>query len=213
MKKLGNVFILGDSYSTFTGFIPEWCASYYLPEGRPETDVTEVSQTWWHRLLDNTDSHLVLNSSFSGTTVCHTGYDGSDCSARDSFCARLKNLVNEGFFADNDIDTFFIFGGTNDCWANSPIGEIKLANRTEQDLFSFSPALCHIIETVKSVCPNARIIAVVNDGLKPEISETVSTAAAHYGIQAINLKDIDKREGHPTIKGMEQIYSQIINSL
>ena len=29
MKSIGNVFVLGDSYSTFKGYIPEGYATYY----------------------------------------------------------------------------------------------------------------------------------------------------------------------------------------
>ena len=61
MKNLGNVFILGDSYSTFKGYIPDEYHAYYSSEGRKETDVNAVSQTWWKMLLDETKANLVLN--------------------------------------------------------------------------------------------------------------------------------------------------------
>ena len=54
---LGNVFILGDSYSTFYKYIPEGYAYYYDEKGpnylksNPEmrlstNDVCNVNQTW-----------------------------------------------------------------------------------------------------------------------------------------------------------------------
>ena len=109
---LGNVFILGDSYSTFEGFLPDSYAAYYKKAGRPETDVTSVKETWWYGVLSETKSTLVRNCSWSGTTICNTGYSGRDCSDN-SFIARFDKLADEGFFSENKIDTFFLFGGTS----------------------------------------------------------------------------------------------------
>ena len=53
---LGNVLILGDSYSTFKDYIPEGYAAYYGPELHPESSVFEVSDTWWHQLIEKTQS-------------------------------------------------------------------------------------------------------------------------------------------------------------
>lgn len=49
--------------------------------------------------------------------------------------------------------------------------------------------------------------------LKSEIMEGFKAARAHYGIKPVALHNIDKRGGHPTIKGMEEIKNQIIDSL
>ena len=81
---LGNVLIFGDSYSTFKGFIPQGYVDYYRPEGNPKTDLLHVEETWWHRLITKTESTLLLNDSWSGSTVCNTGYNG-DCSKTNSF--------------------------------------------------------------------------------------------------------------------------------
>ena len=140
MKNIGNVFILGDSYSTFEGYIPEECESWYYAKPKHETDVTKVEETWWHQILSNTESDLVLNSSWSGATMCHTGWDGTDYSEKRSFCARLSNLVDEGFFEKNHIDTIFVFGGLNDSGANSPLGEIKYGDKTHEEFFFVKPA-------------------------------------------------------------------------
>ncbi len=120
MIKLGNVFILGDSYSTFKNCIPEGFATYYSPE-KENCDVEKMEDTWWGIVLNATESNLVLNSSWSGTTICNTGYNGDDNSNK-SFIARFDKLIADGFFEQNKIDTFLLFGGTNDCWAYSPMG-------------------------------------------------------------------------------------------
>ena len=213
MKKLGNVFILGDSYSTFEGAIEKECWLWYYKEPQNDTDVCKAELTWWMQLLKHTDSNLVRNSSFSGTTICHTGWDNADWSEKFSFCARIRNMVNEGYFKENHIDTFIIFGGTNDSWCGSPLGEINYGEKTEEKLFSFMPAYCYLIETVKANCPNTKIVTIVNTDLKPEIVGCFKEVSAHFGTELIELHDIEKQSGHPNIKGMKQIFEQILEAI
>ena len=94
MVKLGNLLILGDSYSTFEGYIPDSFEAYYSESAASETGVDGVEQTWWMRLIRATESRLLLNSSWSGTTICNTGYCG-DCSGS-SFITRFDQLAEGG---------------------------------------------------------------------------------------------------------------------
>lgn len=213
MKNLGNVFILGDSYSTFIGYIPEGYASWYLATNTDETDITKVEETWWHQLLSNTESNLILNNSWSGATMCHTGWNGDDYSEKKSFCARLRNLVNEGFFEKNNIDTFFIFGGLNDSAANSPLGEIKYGNKTEEELFFVKPAYCYLIESAMKNCSNARIVSIIDSAVKPEIAACMEEVSNHYGTEIVKIEPVDKILGHPSVNGMQQTYNQIFEKL
>lgn len=130
MIDLGNVFILGDSYSTIEGGIPEGYDSWYFRETKNDTDVCRVEQTWWKQLLDETESKLLKNCSWSGTTVCYTGYGGADFSEI-SFLGRFLALVEQGYFKENRTDTVFVFGGTNDSWANAPVGDLRFSDCTE----------------------------------------------------------------------------------
>lgn len=210
MIKLGKIYILGDSYSTFEGYMPEGYGSWYNKEDTNKANITDVSQTWWKMLLSETDSELVLNSSWSGTTICNTGYDGADC-RNSSFVSRFKKKIKEGFFTENKIDTFFIFGGTNDNWANSPVGEFKYSDWTEQDLYSFLPALCCFLNDVKSTLTDTRIVYIINSELKDEITNGIKTACKHYGVETIELENISKDYGHPTDKGMVDIKNAILD--
>ena len=212
MMNLGNVVIFGDSYSTFKGFVPVGNAIYYNEE-TGETDVRKVEETWWHLLMKETGSNLVLNDSWSGSTICHTGYNNNDCSETSSFAHRLDKYIAEGFFEKNKIDTVFIFGGTNDDWAGSPIGELQYEDFKTQDLFNILPAVCYMLDTLKKVAGNARIILLINNPFKEEIEKGMIEAANHYGVKHILFKDIDKIVGHPTIKGMAQIKEQILENL
>lgn len=212
MINLGNVFILGDSYSTFKDNIPEGFLHYYGPDRHPEIDVETVNDTWWKQLLNETSSNLVLNSSWSGTTICKTGYGNADCSDR-CFIGRLDSLINEGFFIENKIDTFFVFGGTNDNWVPSPIGELKFSDWQNEEFFSFCPAVCYMLNRIKTNVPNARLICILNSDLKAEITENFKTACEHFGVEYIALKNIEKINGHPNKKGMTEIKNQILEFL
>lgn len=209
----GKVLIFGDSYSTFEGYIPEGYASYYPPsiEGRPK--ITDVRDTWWHLLIEETKSNLVLNDSWSGSTVGYTGYGGQDTSGFSSFITRLEKMIERGFFSENKIDTVFIFGGTNDSWSDAPLGKAKYENVQRDDRYFVLPAICDLIRMVKEALPEARIIYVINTDIKTEIADTVIEASNKYGIEYILLENIDKMSDHPTVLGMKQIKEQIAKKL
>lgn len=212
MKKIGNVYIIGDSYSTFRGYIPETHAPYYKPIKQDCTDITDVNETWWKIVLNNTESNLILNDSWSGTTICHTGYDGDDRSNR-SFVTRFDKLIKEDFFADKKIDTVLVFGGTNDNWANSPLGEPKYNDWTNEDLYFVLPAISYLLHKITTTLPKARIIAILNNDLKPRLAEEFIKAAKHYGCEYLHLKPFDRNTGHPGISGMSQIAEQVLEFL
>lgn len=208
MTDIGNVFILGDSYSTFEGYNPKGYDVWYSTSGNDMTDVTSVSETWWHRLLSETKSCLLENCSFSGTTVCNTGYNGADCK-EDSFIARLDKYIEKGFFEREKVDTFFIFGSTNDCWAGSPKGELIYGDIPKAELYKVYPAFSYMLSRVKTVLPEARCIFIMNYGLDADFSEKFSEACKHYGVEFLPLSEFEINMGHPTVKGMKQIKEQV----
>ena len=208
MLKLGNIFILGDSYSTFKDYIPDGYDFWYSNGEKKETDVIDVSQTWWWQLLSEADSKLVRNSSWSGTTICNTCRPNFDISS--SFVNRFEKLVSEGFFVQNNIDTFFIFGGTNDSWIDSPIGKLIFEGWKEEDLLCVLPAISYLFYRIKTILPNARIICIINTDLKEVITNGMKKVADCFGIEYLQLEKISKQNGHPDIKGMKQIKEQVL---
>ena len=210
-----NILIFGDSYSTYEGYIPEGYPTYYSPQGcikGPSVQKMQVEETWWKRVVNLTDYNLLLNNSWSGSTIGYTGYTG-DCSKTSSFIYRFRKLKEEVFFEKNVVDMVFVFGGTNDSWSNAPLGEMKFSNWEEKDLFQVLPAVSHFVCTLKSELPNAEIIVIINTEIKKEIQDALKKASEYYGIQYIALKDIDKDCGHPTVKGMLQISEQVFSVL
>ena len=197
-----SVSILGDSYSTFEGFLMprDNAIWYFLQHDAKRTDVTSVTQTWWHQLISRNGWRLCQNNSYSGATICNTGYDKKDYTDR-SFVTRMDNLGCP--------DIIFIFGATNDSWAHSPIGEFKYENITKDDLWTFRPAMARLLAWMKDRYINTEIYFILNDGLSGEITSSAKTICEHYGVKCIELKGIHKMSEHPSVKGMKQIAEQI----
>ncbi len=196
-----KVSILGDSYSTCEGYTaPDTNYLWYYEVPRHPTDVRSVDRMWWHLLIQKNGYELEVNNSFSGSTICNTGYQGADYSDR-SFITRMDRL--------GEPDLIFIFGGTNDAWAGVPIGEYRYDRWTPEELYRFRPALACLLESMKTLYPESEIFFLLNSGLKEEVNESVRTVCRHYRIDCIELEGIDKMQGHPSVKGMEQIARQV----
>ena len=179
-----KVSILGDSYSTFQGVNPEGYNPFY-PNDR--NDVTEVSQTWWDLYIKAKGYQLEKNDSWGGSTICGTGYGRMDAS-RNNFISRVDRL--------GDPDIIFIFGGTNDAWANAPLGEYQWSDWTKDDCKNFRPAMACLI-----------------DMLRDTFNESMREVCKHCGVQLIELHDIDKQNGHPSIAGMKSICDQLLEAI
>lgn len=205
---LGNVFILGDSYSTFLGYNPKDCPAYYEPMA-DYSDVQRVEDTWWHMLLSETGSNLVMNYSWSGSTVCYSWYDG--IVPEQSFVYRIQKKLIEGKCLDEKIDTVIILGATNDWWADSPVGEVKYTDWVENDFLSCLPAFCRILDYIRTSDKSIRIINVINMDMKQSIADGMFKACEHYDVECLQLSNLDLVGGHPTALGMKQIKDQIID--
>ena len=210
---LGNVMIFGDSYSTYEGHIPKGYAVYYSGKRTDPPDVFDVKNTWWGRLLDATESTLVQNNSWSGSTIGYTGYNNSDCSHSSSFIYRFEKLVSEKFFENNRIDTLFVFGGTNDSWSNAPLGELKDEGIEERDLFCVLPAISHFAKRLGEVLAGTKIVFIANCDIKSEITGAMKHACERYGLGYIALSNVEKVNGHPTEKGMKDITDQLLAAI
>lgn len=201
-----SILILGDSYSTYADYIPKGYPTYY-----PKLDIHNVCETWWSIFAQDTQSTIIQNNSWSGSPISYTGYNNVDCSTSSSFIYRYKRLKQEGFFQTNNVDTVFVFGGTNDSWAVAPLGEIKFSDWSETDLYEVLPAICYLTYTLKNDLPNAEIVIIINTGINEKIQDCMELSAKYYGARFVRLEDIDKQNNHPTVKGMQAISEQIRN--
>ena len=195
-----RISILGDSYSTFTGYIPAEYEQWYTGDTRM-TDVTDVRQTWWWQVIHDGGYLLEKNDSYSGATISYHGYHDADYSDR-SFITRLTRLGSP--------DILLIFGATNDSWAGAEAGSYKYEGQSREDLFTFRPAMARLLSEAQSRFPNVRIVFLINTGLRKEITESIIEICRHYDVEYLQLQDIGKQSGHPNIAGMQSIARQVL---
>ncbi|MBQ4602399.1 MAG: hypothetical protein IJB24_06000, partial [Clostridia bacterium] len=147
-----------------------------------------------------------------GSTVGFTGYEGENTDVN-SFIARLEKYIAEAFFENEDVDTLFIFGGTNDCWCGAEVGEVQFDGFKKSDLYRVLPAVCYMIKRSKEALPDTKIYWLINTELTDSITEGIKTACRHYDIEYITFDHIEKIDGHPTPKGMTEIKDAIMKHL
>ena len=203
--------ILGDSYSTFEGYVhPETNDVYPFDS----IGVTNVEQMWWHQVATQMGWTVEKNNSFSGALICnYADFEGGSYYTRHSFIRRMDDL--------GDSDVIFILGGTNDVWHDAPFGDFIYADWTEEQLCCFRPALAYLLDNVKRLHPNAHIYFLLETGPCPggiteetrqNLVESAHRIANHYSIECIDLT-IHKDWWHPDVQGQKDIARQVIEAL
>lgn len=110
------------------------------------------------------------------------------------------------------MDTFFLFGGTNDSWFDVPLGTEKDAEWEEKTFLCIAGVFLSCGFAQKHL-PDTRFYCIVNTGIKDEIADSYSRTCAKYGVDVIRLADIEKQGGHPTVTGMKAIYQQVLDCI
>ena len=211
--KNAAISIIGDSYSTYNKWIPDGYPTWYSEEGNVlENNVDSVTKTWWYKLAKELKASILVNNSYSGSTICNTGYSGADASAT-SFITRMKKWNGEDRKVDPKPNLLVIMGGTNDTWAGSPVGSVQYSGWTNNDLKEVLPAFCYMLDYLLKWNPGVTIVNVVNTDLSSSIKTGMASACEHYGVINVTPAIINKDNGHPNINGMTQITNAIINAL
>lgn len=230
-----SLSILGDSISTYEGYIPEGYAVFYPVVG----DVTDVSQTWWMKLLDDTGMELCSNDSSAGSTC--VGYSMSVDDPRYG-CGgyRISALAGE---QGKIPDVIIIYMGTNDLLTAVPLGDNDGTKWvSEGEIENFSDAYCLILDKIASNFPISRIycctLPLVGEfdskqgavtftnriGLTSEnYSERIRVIAQNKGIRVLdlypcgvgldNMAEMTTDGVHFTPAGMEYIEHAMLNSM
>ena len=198
LSKDMKVSILGDSYSTFQGYLSPNGNPTYYPNSR--TEVMDVTQTWWYQFITRNNLILESNNSYSGSTVARKpNVEGK------SYIERYLELGNPDFI--------FVFGGTNDSWQDIPVGDYQYSDWKEDDLLYFRPAFAYLLYELQQTYPKAQIVNLINTDLKKDYKESMETICQYYHICNISLGDFEKIDGHPSKKGMKSICQQITQIL
>lgn len=97
--------VLGDSISTFRGYTPAG-GVFYGPENGSYTGVETVEDTWWMQVIRGRKGQLLVNDSWSGSTVSEEGPSPAVSPSR------IRRLGRDGVSPDR----ILVFTGLND-WA------------------------------------------------------------------------------------------------
>ena len=144
-----KVSIIGDSISTFTGYVPSGYATYY-----PRQDVTSVDKLWWKIALDKTGMQLLKNAAWASSTVVGDDTQGAIVASSD---ARIADLAD----GDTKPDIVIVLIGTNDFGRSYSIGTFTDTDTipTASNIADFKPAYAKMIGKIHTAYPEAKVFA------------------------------------------------------
>ena len=227
------ISILGDSISTFAGYIPVADGFNLAHRARyPQSNLlTDVNETWWMQVLTELDAKLGVNDSWAGSRVSNTISGNSGDYGEMAAMASLTRIQNLG--SNGTPDVILFYGGTNDIGALITLGTFDSSTApTEVDLNStkwnsVADAYVAAILRMQYYYPNAEIVAMLptytsSYYTKAELDQYNSVFGAiceHYGVTYVDLRDCgittaNLPDGiHPDAIGMDYITKAVISIL
>ena len=222
--------VLGDSISTLEGYSVPKSAVYYDTAHKVASGVLTPLDTWWGQVIDEFGGELLINNSFSGSTVCwHPSFEIQSYSCSDE---RTASLDKESILPD----VIMIYMGTND-WGNGfRVFCDERCDPVADNLVIFFSAYQQMLKKLKTNYPNAEIwcltLPISQCSTKKnfafpyyyggrnisEYCEAIRLCASEYGCRVIDLYNTadpyDTLDGfHPTASGMKTIASAVVNEV
>ena len=229
-KYKGKLFsLLGDSISTLKGYSEPEDAEFYEGMRKFEANVFLPEDTWWGMTVDALGGKMLVNNSFSGSTVCKKrGYMIPSYASSDE---RTSSLSRD----DISPDVIMIYMGTND-WGSAiaPLPE----DAADESSPVFSLSYRSMLSKIKRNYPNAEIWCFTlgvstykNDESFSfpykyagrhieEYCSVIRSCAKEYGCRIIDLyaetstlpfNSFDRF--HPNDEGMKRISDAVISAL
>lgn len=222
--------ILGDSISTFENCSVPDGAAYYDMSHKLACGILTTSDTWWGQVIDRLGGELLVNNSFSGSTVCrHPSYEIQSYACSDE---RTASLGKCGVSPD----VILVYIGTNDWGCGFRIFPDDRFGDDEDSPCLFVPAYQQMLSKLRANYPKAEIwcftMAVSRCSAKPsftfpyyhggrhinEYCEAIRLCAERYGCRLIDLYKraelYDTLDGfHPTASGMQTIADAVLNEV
>lgn len=134
--------ILGDSISTYAGFIPSGNANFYTGSN---CGVTSVDQTWWKRLMSYSGMTLNLNNSWSASRV-----STSNGTASAGCMTRSQNL-------GTNPDVIIVYMGINDFNHEVALGTWDGTGSVPTSTTTFKEAYAVMLNKIRTAYPDAEL--------------------------------------------------------
>ena len=219
------VSVLGDSISTFDGYLPTEPEAY--DTWYPRDSLDSVEETWWMRVIEDNGFILLSNASWTGSHVIGDSTDRSGYTG----CGDGRADAVRGYHDDGSIlppDIILVFMGANDFLHSLPLGTYTPGKEvTEGEQESFADAyrmlltkLTERYEDTRICCMTCLPCTVIGDmspwvnslGLSiTDYNEVIRLTAEEFdatlidsyacGIDGSNADTLTEDGIHPTAEG------------
>lgn len=145
-----KVSIIGDSISTFNGYIPNEYAYFY-----PKGNVTSVTQTWWYQVIQELGMTLLKNCSWSGSE-CYGDSTSTTSAAAGCSTKRITDLAD----GTTKPDIVFCYIGINDFYNGVGLSEWTPESSIPTEsasISNFLDAYVIMINKIRKTYPDARV--------------------------------------------------------
>lgn len=170
--KEAKITLIGDSISTFSGWIPEGYVNYY-----PQGVIDSVEKTYWH-ILCSILSASIQNLSYAGSSVTNQ-------------VLPEYNLFKRVPFVNCDSSLIIIALGVNDTEKEDVVGEYDYNKDIESYNESiFTEAYIKAVRTLILLHPKTDIllVAMAPEGSMPNRTDAIKEIAEHYGLMFFDAR-------------------------
>jgi lysophospholipase L1-like esterase len=228
-KYLGKLFsILGDSISTLSGYSEPFYAAFYDNTQKIRSGVLTTDETWWGHVINQLKGQLLINNSFSGSTVTKlSGYMVPSYACSNERTSALG-------YPDLSPDIIMVFIGINDWGLNVKL--LPSSDSEKNDTSVFYVAYNSMLDKLQKNYPNSEIWCLTLpistctriDGFTfpyfrcgrhiNEYNDIIRLSSNEKGCKLIELYDnnvnYDTIDGfHPNADGMKTIANRIIREI
>jgi len=227
------ISILGDSISTFAGYIPtaDGFNLEHLPRYPQSNLLTDVNETWWMQVITRLDAKLGINDSWRGATVCGAAAVTTGTSGENAAMSNLTRIQNLG--SNGTPDVILFYGGTNDLAHIAKVGTFTpetapaQADLTTKKWDNLADGYVHTLLRLRHYYPDAVVLAMLptvttsyysNEKLA-QANEVLAAICAHYDVPYVDLRHSGITTGdlpdgiHPNAAGMDFITNAVCNTL
>ena len=197
----GKTFsIIGDSISTYEGYIPSTFSKFYP---YATADVNDVNKTWWMQTINKLGGSLFLNNSYSGSCVADSSWHATKNIARLNYC-----VVN-----GQTPDVILVYIGSNDCASKY----VTLAQ--------FDAGYEQMVKNLQELCPNSEIVLCTladspfyTDDNMIAYNNVIKKYASQFNCTLVDLQSASLAghlvdSAHPNTSGMTVLAEKIVEEL
>ena len=227
------ISILGDSISTFAGYIPtaDGFNLEHLARYPQDNLLTDVKETWWMQVISAVGAKLGINDSWRGATVSGAKPVTTGSTGEKAAMSNLQRIRNLG--ANGTPDVILFYGGTNDLAHVSKVGTFDAATAPDEvDLTTtkwdnLADGYVHTLLRLKHFYPDAQLIAMLptytngyySDKKLAEGNAVLAAICEYYGVPDVDLRACGISAAdlpdniHPNAAGMDYITAAVVEAL